>query len=117
MALKRAEDFHHGLAFVSTKVGFKIGFNTPTRPKSPRTRAAAEPRINSVRRDPAFRNQQVAGSILAGGSMPSNPVYPVNAWAKRKAHWCWEAASDISSWRNSTCRCGNPRRRAWNGML
>ncbi len=117
MALKRAEDFYHPLAFVSTKVGFKIGFNTRRRDRNrQRTRAAAEPRINSVRRDPEFCNQQVAGSIPAG-SIPSYSVYPINAWAKRKAHWCWVAASDISSWRNSTWMCGRLRRRAWNGML
>src|SRR5579872_4348236 len=51
------------------KLGFKIGFNKRLpRRISPQNRARAERRINSIGHDVEFRNQQVAGSIPAGGS-------------------------------------------------
>ena len=49
--------------------GFKIGFNTRRRCRNHQpARADAEHKINSIDRDPEFRNQQVAGSTPAGGS-------------------------------------------------
>jgi hypothetical protein len=54
------------------EVGFKIGFNKrPSGRISLQNRARAERRINSIGHDVEFRNQQVAGSIPAGGSKTS----------------------------------------------
>jgi hypothetical protein len=51
------------------ELGFKIGFNTrrPGR-NHRRARVDGEHSINRIDGDPEFRNQQVAGSIPAGGS-------------------------------------------------
>jgi len=51
------------------ELGFKIGFNTGQARRIRRDCShRAKPRINGLSSDPEFRNQQVAGSIPAGGS-------------------------------------------------
>jgi hypothetical protein len=102
MALSGPMIFTTGWPSSQRKLGSKSGSIRADETEIASARAAAEHRINGVDRDTEFPTQQVASSILAGGPIPSNYVYPINAWAKRKAHWCWVAASDISSWRNST---------------
>ena len=52
------------------ELGFRIGFNTGQPRRIRRSCSGrAEPRINNIPPDPEFRNQQVAGSIPAGGSI------------------------------------------------
>jgi len=55
---------------VAPELGFRIGFNTgQSRRVRPNGGCRAEHRIKHIPPDPEFRNQQVAGSIPAGGSM------------------------------------------------
>jgi hypothetical protein len=54
---------------MQSEVEFKIGFDTRRQGRNHQCApAGAEHRINSLDRDLEFRNQQVAGSIPAGGS-------------------------------------------------
>ena len=58
------------------EVGFKIGFNKRPPSRIHRSlRLLAQRRINSLQFDAEFRNQQVAGSIPAGGSSLQSRIY------------------------------------------